>query len=123
VASLAISNWFRWFLRPQPVQTCEVEALFATRFLLPFPAKLAAWSRPLIFPRVVQDSKKKELAPRRTRAASRKKTACRCARAATRIPSACGIVNIALNDAMILSYDANLGRMEFSERTAADFSL
>jgi hypothetical protein len=27
--------------------------------------------------------------------------------------------NIALNDAMILSYDANLGRMEFSERTAS----
>jgi len=26
---------------------------------------------------------------------------------------------IALNDAMILSYDANLGRMEFSERTVA----
>ena len=28
------------------------------------------------------------------------------------------MANIALNDAMILSYDANLGRMEFSERTA-----
>ena len=28
------------------------------------------------------------------------------------------IANIALNDAMILLYDANLGRMEFSERTA-----
>jgi hypothetical protein len=27
--------------------------------------------------------------------------------------------NIALNDAMIPSYDANLGRMEFSERTAS----
>src|SRR5262245_26874279 len=26
------------------------------------------------------------------------------------------IANMALNDAMILSYDANLGRMEFSER-------
>jgi len=41
-ASLAISNWFRWSLRRQPVQTYEVEALFAIRFLLPFPAKLAA---------------------------------------------------------------------------------
>jgi hypothetical protein len=29
------------------------------------------------------------------------------------------IANIALNDAMILPYDANPGRMEFSERTAA----
>jgi hypothetical protein len=38
-------------------------------------------------------------------------------RSATSIPSACRIANIALNDAMILSYDANLGRMEFSERT------
>jgi hypothetical protein len=28
------------------------------------------------------------------------------------------IANIALNDAMILPYDANPGRMEFSERTA-----
>jgi hypothetical protein len=27
-------------LRPQPAQTYEVEALFAIRFLLPFPAKL-----------------------------------------------------------------------------------
>jgi hypothetical protein len=36
---------------------------------------------------------------------------------ATNIPSACRIANIALNDAMILSYDANLGRMEFSEGT------
>jgi hypothetical protein len=31
--------------------------------------------------------------------------------------SACWIANIALNDAMILPYGANLGRMEFSERT------
>jgi hypothetical protein len=30
---------------------------------------------------------------------------------------------IALNDAMILSYDANLGRMEFSEGTASAQSL
>jgi hypothetical protein len=30
---------------------------------------------------------------------------------------ACRIANIALIDAMILPYDANLGRMEFSERT------
>jgi hypothetical protein len=28
-----------------------------------------------------------------------------------------GIANIVLSDAMIPSYDANLGRMEFSERT------
>ena len=34
------------------------------------------------------------------------------------IPSACRIANIALKDAMILPYDANPGRMEFSERTA-----
>jgi hypothetical protein len=34
-------------------------------------------------------------------------------RSATSIPSACRIANIALNDAMILSYHANLGRMEF----------
>jgi hypothetical protein len=40
----------------------------------------------------------------------------------TNIPSACRIANIALNDAMILSYDANLGRMEFSERTHDAFS-
>jgi hypothetical protein len=33
------------------------------------------------------------------------------------IPSACRIANIAINDAMILPYDANPGRMEFSERT------
>jgi hypothetical protein len=32
------------------------------------------------------------------------------------IPSACRIATIALNNAMILPYDANLGRMEFSER-------
>jgi hypothetical protein len=31
------------------------------------------------------------------------------------IPSACRIANIALNDAMILPYDTNPGRMEFSE--------
>ena len=30
---------------------------------------------------------------------------------------ACRIANIALNDAMILPYNANPGRMEFSERT------
>ena len=30
-------------------------------------------------------------------------------RTVTNIPSACRIVNIALNDAMILSHDANLG--------------
>ena len=38
-------------------------------------------------------------------------------RSATNIPSACRIANIALNGAMILSYNANLGRMEFSEGT------
>jgi len=38
-------------------------------------------------------------------------------RSATNIPSVCRITNIALNDAMILSYDANPNRMEFSERT------
>jgi hypothetical protein len=38
-------------------------------------------------------------------------------RSATNIPSAHRIANIALNDAMILPYDANPGRMEFSERT------
>jgi hypothetical protein len=32
------------------------------------------------------------------------------------IPSACRIANIALNDAMILPYDATPSRMEFSER-------
>jgi|SRR5450759_4298780 hypothetical protein len=36
---------------------------------------------------------------------------------ATNIPSACRIANIALNDEMILPYNANPGRMEFSERT------
>ena len=36
---------------------------------------------------------------------------------ATNIPSACKTANIAQNDAMILSYDANLGRMEYSEGT------
>ena len=40
-------------------------------------------------------------------------------RSTTNIPSACRIANIALNDAMILPYDANPGRMEFSERTGA----
>jgi DNA invertase Pin-like site-specific DNA recombinase len=35
----------------------------------------------------------------------------------TNIPSACRIAIIALKDAMILPYDANPGRMEFSERT------
>lgn len=39
------------------------------------------------------------------------------------IPSACRILNIALNDAMILPYDANLGRMEFSERTTTKAML
>ena len=34
--SLATSDWFRWSLRPQPVQTYEVEPLLATRFLIPF---------------------------------------------------------------------------------------
>ena len=38
------------------------------------------------------------------------------------VPSACRIANIALNDAMILSYDANLGRMEFSEGTRRQMS-
>jgi hypothetical protein len=38
-------------------------------------------------------------------------------RSATNIPRAYGIANIALNDAMILPYNANPGRMEFSERT------
>jgi hypothetical protein len=36
---------------------------------------------------------------------------------ATNIPSACRIANITVNDATILPYHANLGRMEFSERT------
>jgi hypothetical protein len=35
---------------------------------------------------------------------------------ATNIPSECKIATIALNDAMILPYDANPGRMEFSGR-------
>ena len=38
-------------------------------------------------------------------------------RSVTNIQSACRISSIALNDAMILSYEANLGRMEFSEGT------
>ena len=33
------------------------------------------------------------------------------------IPSACTIASIALNDGMILPYDANPSRMEFSEGT------
>jgi hypothetical protein len=37
-------------------------------------------------------------------------------RSATSIPSACRIAIITLNDAMILSYDANPNRMESSER-------
>ena len=36
-------------------------------------------------------------------------------KAETNIPSACRFANIALKDAMILPYDANPGRMEFSE--------
>src|SRR6476646_10085816 len=44
-------------------------------------------------------------------------------RSETNIPSACRIVNIALNDVMILSHDANLGRMEFSEGTGGRISL
>jgi hypothetical protein len=35
----------------------------------------------------------------------------------TSIPSPCRIATIAINDAMILPYDANLARMEFSEGT------
>jgi hypothetical protein len=37
-------------------------------------------------------------------------------RSATNIPSECGNANIAIDDAMILPYDANLALMEFSER-------
>ena len=37
---------------------------------------------------------------------------------ARNIPSACRIANIALNDAMILPYDATPSRMEFSQRTS-----
>jgi hypothetical protein len=37
-------------------------------------------------------------------------------RSATNIPSECRNANIAIDDAMILPYDANLARMEFSER-------
>jgi len=37
--SLAISNWFHWSLRPQPIQTYEVAPLLATRF--PFPGSCA----------------------------------------------------------------------------------
>jgi hypothetical protein len=36
---------------------------------------------------------------------------------AANIPSACRITNIDQNDAMILPYDANPRRMEFSEST------
>jgi len=36
---------------------------------------------------------------------------------AANIPSACRTAIITINDAMILSYDATPGRMEFSERT------
>jgi len=36
---------------------------------------------------------------------------------ATNIPSTCRMELIALDDATILPYDANPGRMEFSERT------
>jgi hypothetical protein len=36
---------------------------------------------------------------------------------AANIPSACRTAIITFNDAMILSYDATPGRMEFSERT------
>ena len=38
----------------------------------------------------------------------------------TNIPSACRIATIDQNDAMILSHDANLCRMAFSELTAID---
>jgi len=38
-------------------------------------------------------------------------------RSATNTPSACGIANIAINDAMILPYHANLDRLEFPEKT------
>jgi hypothetical protein len=38
-------------------------------------------------------------------------------RSTTNILSACRIAKLALNDAMILPYDVNLGRIEFSERT------
>jgi hypothetical protein len=38
-------------------------------------------------------------------------------RSATNVPNACRIANIALNDATILPYGGNPGRMEFSERT------
>jgi len=41
----------------------------------------------------------------------------------TNIPSACRIANIALNDAMILPYNANPGRIEFSERTGILFGM
>jgi hypothetical protein len=44
-------------------------------------------------------------------------------RSTTNIPSVFRIANIALNDAMILSYDANLGWIEFSERTGGYFRI
>ena len=37
------------------------------------------------------------------------------------IASACRITNIAQNDVMILPYDANPGRMEFSERKRPEY--
>ena len=42
---------------------------------------------------------------------------------ASNIPSACRIANIALNDAMILPYDATPSRMEFLERTSGGVRL
>jgi hypothetical protein len=55
------------------------------------------------------------------RSAERSKRHCQrdLNKSATNIPSACKIANIALNDALILYYDANLGRMEFSEGTGS----
>ena len=41
----------------------------------------------------------------------------------TNITSACKIANIGPDDAMILSYDANPDRMEFSERTTVTIIL
>ena len=40
-----------------------------------------------------------------------------------KIPSARRIANIAQNNAMILPYDANPGRMEFSETTGVPLFL
>ena len=42
-------------------------------------------------------------------------------KSATNMPSARRIAIIVLNNAMILSYDTNPGRMKFSERTATLF--